>query len=235
MLARLQVEEPRAKLQRRNLDIPDNNPALMSHDDKVEECKKEKIVTATRKGAAVLDQNIPDHIKMTYHVLQVDDEIYDATMNQTNVGDNNNKFYIIQALGYDADKLPLGKLSKSTILKVEALDEIEIATKLLEDDSPIRGYTVDIVQIFKVSGHGEMERFHKVALGEMNELLNADYDANNLPKGKLSTKGVGQTAPNIEESKITDDIVVVPLEKPKEEPSKWGSLLYNEYIVYNVD
>jgi hypothetical protein len=25
----------------------------------------------------------------------------------------------------------------------------------------------------------------QVALGEMNELLNADYDANNLPKGKL--------------------------------------------------
>lgn len=27
------------------------------------------------------------------------EEIYDATLNQTNVGDNNNKFYVIQALG----------------------------------------------------------------------------------------------------------------------------------------
>lgn len=27
------------------------------------------------------------------------DEIYDAMLNQTNVGDNNNKFYVIQALG----------------------------------------------------------------------------------------------------------------------------------------
>jgi hypothetical protein len=26
-------------------------------------------------------------------------EIYDAVLNQTNVGDNNNKFYIIQVLG----------------------------------------------------------------------------------------------------------------------------------------
>jgi hypothetical protein len=26
---------------------------------------------------------------------------------------------------------------------------------------------------------------YQVALGDMNELLNADYDANNLPKGKL--------------------------------------------------
>ncbi|KAF0934541.1 hypothetical protein E2562_025636 [Oryza meyeriana var. granulata] len=504
--------------------VQDKKKIAQGRDDKFEECKKEKIVTATRKGAAVLDQHIPDHIKMAYHVLQVDDEIYDATMNQTNVGDNNNKFYIIQALepdaggsfmvysrwgrvgargqdklhgpfssreeaiyefegkfhdktnnhwpdrksfkcyakkytwlemdygedeketnkkissitdqiketklesriasfisvicdismmkqqmveiGYNADKLPLGKLSKSTILKgydvlkrisnviskvdrrlleqltgefytviphdfgfkkmrefiidtpqklkaklemVEALGEIEIATKLLEDDStdqddplyarykqlccdftPLEvdseeysmiktylanthgkthtGYTVDIVQVFKVSRHGEMERFQKfssvgnrmllwhgsrltnwtgilsqglriappeapvtgymfgkgvyfadmfsksanycyasedcrsgvlllceVALGEMNELLKADYDANNLPKGKLSTKGVGQTAPIIAESKITDDGVIVPLGKPKEEPSKRGSLLYNEYIVYNVD
>ncbi|XP_052161977.1 poly [ADP-ribose] polymerase 2-A [Oryza glaberrima] len=504
--------------------VQDKKKIAKDGDDRVEECRKEKIVTATRKGAAVLDQHIPDHIKMTYHVLQLGDEIYDATMNQTNVGDNNNKFYIIQALesdaggsfmvynrwgrvgargqdklhgpfssreqaiyefegkfhgktnnhwsdrksfecyarkytwlemdygeadretnkkvspstdqiketkletriasfislicnismmkqqmveiGYNADKLPLGKLSKSTIFKgydvlkrisnvisradrrqleqltgefytviphdfgfkkmrefiidtpqklkaklemVEALGEIEIATKLLEDDStdqddplyarykqlscdftPLEvgseeysmiktylanthgkthtNYTVDVVQIFKVSRHGEMERFQKfatagnrmllwhgsrltnwagilsqglriappeapvtgymfgkgvyfadmfsksanycyaseacrsgvlllceVALGEMNELLNADYDANNLPKGKLSTKGVGQTEPNTAESKITDDGVVVPLGKPKAEPSKRGSLLYNEFIVYNVD
>ncbi|KAJ1283807.1 hypothetical protein BS78_03G155000 [Paspalum vaginatum] len=445
---------------------------------KVEEVKKEKIVTATKKGAAVLDQHIPDHIKVNYHVLQVGDEIYDATLNQTNVGDNNNKFYIIQVLesdaggsfmvynrwgrvgargqdklhgpfptrdqaiyefegkfqdktnnlwsnrknfkcyakrytwlemdygeadkedktgkkdsiadqmketkletriaqfislicnismmkqqmveiGYNAEKLPLGKLSKSTILKgydvlkrisnviskadrrqleqltgefytviphdfgfkkmrefiidtpqklkaklemVEALAEIEIATKLLVDDSddqddplyarykqlhcdftPLEadseefsmiktyltnthgkthsGYAVDIVHIFKVSRHGETERFQKfastgnrmllwhgsrlsnwtgilsqglriappeapvtgymfgkgiyfadmfsksanycyaskasrsgvlllceVALGNMHELLNADYNANNLPDGKLSSK-----------------------------------------------
>uniref|UniRef100_A0A0E0C1M0 Poly [ADP-ribose] polymerase n=1 Tax=Oryza meridionalis TaxID=40149 RepID=A0A0E0C1M0_9ORYZ len=429
-------------------------------DDKVQ-CKKEKIVTATKKGAAVLDQYIPDNIKTAYHVLQV---IYDATMNQTNVGGNNNKFYIIQALesdaggnfmvysrwgrvgtrgkgklqgpfsreqaideferkfhdktdihwsyrkgshcyahkytwlemdygeadketnkktssitnqlketkletrtasfislicdismmkqqmveiGYNADKLPLGKLSKSTILKgydvlkrisnvisgadtdrtqLEQLTgEIEIAIKLLEDDSsdqddplyarykqfccdftPLEvdseeysmarerkiktyltnthgkthtGYTVDIVQIFKVSRLGEMERFQKVcellllkhlfqdscsgkgytllicfprvqtivvlqkhaslvccfyvrhvALGEMNELLYGDFGADNLPNGKLSTKGVGQTEPNIAESKITDDGMVIPLGKPEK-----GSLMYNEYIVYNVD
>jgi hypothetical protein len=75
-------------------------------DDKVQ-CKKEKIVTATKKGAAVLDQYIPDNIKTAYHVLQVGDEIYDATMNQTNVGGNNNKFYIIQALGLSNNSLTL--------------------------------------------------------------------------------------------------------------------------------
>lgn len=507
-------------------DLKRKKKTVKGGDEKVEEVKKEKMVTAMKKGGAVLDQHIPDHIKVNYHVLQVGDEIYDATLNQTNVGDNNNKFYIIQVLesdagesfmvynrwgrvgargqdklhgpfptrdqaifefegkfqdktnnlwsnrknftccakkytwlemdygetgkeinksekegsitdqiketkletriaqfislicnismmkqqmveiGYNADKLPLGKLSKSTILKgydvlkrisnviskadrrqleqltgefytviphdfgfrkmrefiidtpqklkaklemVEALGEVEIATKLLENDSDDQddplyarykqlhcdftpldadseefsmiktyltnthgkthsGYTVDIAQIFKVSRHGETERFQKfastgnrmllwhgsrlsnwtgifsqglriappeapvtgymfgkgiyfadmfsksanycyaseasrsgvlllceVALGDMNELLNADYDANNLPDGKLSTKGIGQTAPDLVESKTTDDGVVVPLGKPKQEPSKRGSLLYNEYIVYNVD
>ncbi|XP_041018199.1 poly [ADP-ribose] polymerase 2 isoform X2 [Juglans microcarpa x Juglans regia] len=484
------------------------------------ESKNEKIVTVTKKGAAVLDQWLPDHIKAHYHVLQLGDEIYDAMLNQTNVGDNNNKFYVIQVLesdsggafmvynrwgrvgvkgqdklqgpytsrdiairefgqkffaktknewsnrkdfifhpkfytwlemeytedkesdvkenldssigtqpretqlepriarfislvcnvsmmkqqmmeiGYNADKLPLGKLSKSTILKgydvlkriadvigksnrkkleelsgefytviphdfgfrkmrefvidspqklkhklemVEALAEIEVATKLLKDDTGIEddplyshyrrlhceltpigvdskefhmnthakshsNYDVDIVQIFRVSREGEPERFKKfsstknrmllwhgsrltnwtgilsqglriappeapvtgymfgkgvyfadmfsksanycyathaakpgvlllceVALGDMAELLNAKYDADKLPEGKLSTKGVGGTAPDLSEAHALEDGVVVPLGKPKEQLGHQGALLYNEYIVYNVD
>lgn len=36
----------------------------------------------------------------------------------------------------------------------------------------------------------------QVALGDCNELLDADYQANNLPGGKHSTKGLGQTGPD---------------------------------------
>ncbi|KAI5680455.1 hypothetical protein M9H77_01682 [Catharanthus roseus] len=489
-----------------------------------EQGKKENVVIATKKGVAVLDRWIPDDIKATYHVLQYGDDVYDATLNQTNVGDNNNKFYIIQVLesdgggrymffnrwgrvgskgqqkisgpytskdsatsefeskffdktrnfwcsrqafvaypkqytwlemdysktdqestaqeasisrmevqpretelearvakfislicnismmkqqmleiGYNAEKLPLGKLSKSTILKgydvlkriadvigqtdrkiieqlsgefytviphdfgyrkmrefvidtpqklkcklemVEALGEIEVATKLLEDDigmqdplysqykrlhcelTPIDvdsqefsmiqkyvinthakthlDYTVDIVQIFRVSREGETERFQKfsktgnrmllwhgsrltnwagilsqglriappeapvtgymfgkgvyfadmfsksanyccssrkstagvlllceVALGDMAELLTANYDADKLPQGKLSTKGVGKTAPS--EARKLDDGVIVPLGRPKQQSGPKGCLLYNEYIVYDVE
>ncbi|KAK2965174.1 hypothetical protein RJ640_019929, partial [Escallonia rubra] len=497
------------------------------------ESKKQKLVAATKKGAAVLDQWLPDHIKSQYHVLQLGGDVYDAMLNQTNVGDNNNKFYVIQVLesddgcafmvynrwgrvgvkgqdklygpytsaeaaiqefeqkfyaktmnqwsdrtefvchpksyawlemdytekeeklavngessckmqiqpretklearvakfislicnvsmmkqqmmeiGYNADKLPLGKLSKSTILKgygvlkriadvigqpdrirleqlsgefytviphdfgfkkmrefvidtpqklkrklemVEALGEIEVATKLLEDiagmqEDPLyyqyqrlhcdlapvdvdskefrmiatytknthakthSNYAVDIVQIFRVSREGEIERFKKfsttrnrmllwhgsrltnwtgilsqgnlfflslriappeapvtgymfgkgvyfadmfsksanyccstntptagvlllceVALGDMAELLTTKYDADQLPKGKLSTKGVGATAPDFSKVETLEDGVVVPLGKPKEQKGLKGSLLYNEYIVYNVD
>ncbi|XP_057484410.1 poly [ADP-ribose] polymerase 2 isoform X1 [Actinidia eriantha] len=490
--------------------------------------KKEKIVTATKKGSAVLDQWLPDQIKAEYHVLQQGDEIYDAMLNQTNVGENNNKFYVLQVLesddggrfmiynrwgrvgikgqdklhgpytsrdsaiqefeqkflgktgnywsnrkdficypkcytwlemdytdrekestvqgksnpsmgqqlretklesrvakfislvcnvsmmkqqmmeiGYNAEKLPLGKLSKSTILKgydvlkriadvigqsnrtkleqlsgefytviphdfgfkkmrefvidtpqklksklemVEALGEIEVATKLLEDDIQMQedplfshyqrlhcelmpleidseefsmistymrnthakthsNYNVNIVQIFRVSRQHEAERFGKqfsntknrmllwhgsrltnwtgilsqglriappeapatgymfgkgvyfadmfsksanycysssaatagvlllceVALGDMAELLTENYDANKLPEGKLSTKGVGETAPDFSENQMLKDGVIVPLGKPKKQLGLEGALLYNEYIVYNVD
>ncbi|KAJ4849285.1 Poly [ADP-ribose] polymerase 2 [Turnera subulata] len=518
---------------------PDNDNSVDTIEVKEEE---EKIVTATKKGAAVLDQYLPDHIKSQYH----GNDVYDAILNQTNVANNNNKFYVIQLLesddggrfmvynrwgrvgvkgqdkifgpytcqhdaisefeekfyaktknfwserkeftcypkcytwlemdysereiepavqqkseiarsiqpqetklesrvakfislicnvsmmkqqmmeiGYNANKLPLGKLSKSTILKgydvlkriadvigtadrskleqlsgefytviphdfgfkkmrefvintpqklkgklemviafpsvmeicfidfniwlVEALAEIEVATKLLEDepgmqDDPLychynrlgcgltpvevdseeffmiatylqnthakthSRYTVDIAQIFRVTRAGENERFRKfsstknrmllwhgsrltnwtgilsqglriappeapvtgymfgkgvyfadmfsksanycyttraapagvlllceVALGDMAELLCAKYDADNLPAGKLSTKGVGGTAPDLSDAKALEDGVIVPLGKPKEQPGHKGSLLYNEYIVYNVD
>ncbi|CAM8930627.1 unnamed protein product [Rhodiola kirilowii] len=487
---------------------------------------KEKLVVATKKGAAVLDQWLPDNIKTQYHVLEKAGVIYDAMLNQTNVGQNNNKFFVIQVLeaddgsrfmvynrwgrvgikgqdklqgpftsvdsaiqefeckfyaktknhwsnrnefisypksytwlemdysdkdtdlalakkplpsvsnqlrqtqlesrvakfislicnvsmmkqhmieiGYNAEKLPLGKLSKTTILKgydvlkriadvigqsdrkileelsgefytvvphdfgfkkmrefvidtsqklksklemVEALGEIELATKLLKEDNdqedplyshyqrlhceltPVEAgsdefsmiaqymqnthakthsnYTVDIVHLFRVSREGEAERFAKfcnvknrmllwhgsrltnwtgilsqglriappeapvtgymfgkgvyfadmfsksanycyannsvtsgvlllceVALGDMEELLSANYNADQLPTGKLSTKGVGATAPDISEGRTFEDGTIVPLGKPKQQSSSKVSLLYNEYIVYNVD
>ncbi|PPD88448.1 hypothetical protein GOBAR_DD14619 [Gossypium barbadense] len=74
----------------------------------------------------------------------------------------------------------------------------------------------------------------EVALGDMAELLQAKSDADKLPDGKLSTKGVGATAPDPSEAQSLDDGVVVPLGKPKEQKRK-GALLYNEYVVYNVD
>lgn len=509
------------------LSVANKSENIGDENKHVDDNKKEKLVTATKKGAAVLDQWLSDEIKLQYHVLQRGDEIYDAMLNQTNVGDNNNKFYVIQLLesddglrymvynrwgrvgikgqdklhgpytslecaiqefeqkffaktknqwsgrkdfvcypkcyrwlemdytetdkesdvhakqtsvtdiqpretklearvakfislicnvsmmkqqmmeiGYNADKLPLGKLSRSTISEgykvlkkiadvigqadrknleqlsgefytviphdfgfkkmrefvidspqklkrklemVEALGEIVVATKLLEDNMGMQedplyssyerlncellplevhskefsmvskymknthakthsNYTVEIVQILRVSREGEAERFKKfsgmknrmllwhgsrltnwtgilkqglriappeapvtgymfgkgvyfadmfsksanyccstptatsgvlllceVALGDMAELLNAKYDADELPDGKLSTKGVGRTAPDLSEVETLEDGVVVPLGKPKEHSDVKASLLYNEYIVYNPD
>uniref|UniRef100_A0A3P6DY29 Poly [ADP-ribose] polymerase n=1 Tax=Brassica oleracea TaxID=3712 RepID=A0A3P6DY29_BRAOL len=450
---------------------------------------------STKKGAAVLDQWIPDHVKSEYH----GDDVYDAMLNQTNVRDNNNKFFVLQVLvsdnkktymvhfrwgrvgtrndwsdrkefilhpksyawlevdygkeendsvvnditkssskvkrdelkldpqvakfislicnvsmmaqqmtelGYNAKELPLKKLSKSTISKgyevlqrisemierydrarleelsgefytviphdfgfkkmsqfvidtpqklkqkiemVEALGEIEFATKLLSIDHGLKddplyyhyqqlnceltpvgadseefsmvakymenthakadsGYTVEIIQLFRASRAVEADRFQQfsssknrmllwhgsrltnwvrilsqglqiapreapltgyrfgkgvyfadmfsksanycyansgsndgvlllceVALGDVNELIYPDYEADNLPTGKLSTKGVGKTAPNSSEAKTLEEGVVVPLGKPEDHSSTMGMLLYNEYIVYNTE
>ncbi|KAJ0229909.1 hypothetical protein HA466_0311460 [Hirschfeldia incana] len=75
----------------------------------------------------------------------------------------------------------------------------------------------------------------EVALGDVNELIYLDYEADNLPPGKLSTKGVGKTEPTPSEAKRLEDGVVVPLGKPVDHSSTMGMLLYNEYVVYNTE
>ena len=79
----------------------------------------------------------------------------------------------------------------------------------------------------------------EVALGVCNELKQADYDADKLSKGKMSTKGVGRSEPDKSEWVTLDDGCVVPCGKLKNVVDKKDassySLLYNEYIVYNVN
>ncbi|XP_054623017.1 poly [ADP-ribose] polymerase 2 isoform X2 [Dunckerocampus dactyliophorus] len=77
----------------------------------------------------------------------------------------------------------------------------------------------------------------EVALGDCNELLDSNYNANNLPAGKHSTKGVGQTGPDPKNS-VTLNGVTVPMGPGVKTAAVAGrgsgySLLYNEFIVYN--
>ncbi|XP_071397216.1 poly [ADP-ribose] polymerase 2 isoform X1 [Centroberyx affinis] len=75
----------------------------------------------------------------------------------------------------------------------------------------------------------------EVALGDSNELLDADYEANKLPAGKHSTKGLGQTGPDSKNSVTLDGMTVPMGPGVKTGVGKDGgySLLYNEFIVYN--
>lgn len=73
----------------------------------------------------------------------------------------------------------------------------------------------------------------EVALGSMHELKRADF-VTKLPPGKHSTKGVGATYPNAAQQKVTEDGVIVPCGKPVTDKNLNSSLLYNEYIVYDV-
>ncbi|XP_072544606.1 poly [ADP-ribose] polymerase 2 isoform X2 [Salminus brasiliensis] len=75
----------------------------------------------------------------------------------------------------------------------------------------------------------------EVALGDCNELLDANYDADNLPSGKHSTKGLGQTSPDPKNS-VTLDGATVPMGPGMKTGVGQGggySLLYNEFVVYN--
>ncbi|XP_026197673.1 poly [ADP-ribose] polymerase 1 isoform X1 [Anabas testudineus] len=72
----------------------------------------------------------------------------------------------------------------------------------------------------------------EVALGNMHELKKASH-ITKLPKGKHSVKGVGRTAPD-PGATVTLDGVQVPLGKGVHTNIDDTSLLYNEYIVYDV-
>ncbi|KAJ8270512.1 hypothetical protein GJAV_G00115780 [Gymnothorax javanicus] len=72
----------------------------------------------------------------------------------------------------------------------------------------------------------------EVALGNMHELKKASH-ITKLPKGKQSVKGLGRTAPD-PNATVTLDGVQVPLGKGMNTNVEDTSLLYNEYIVYDV-
>lgn len=76
-----------------------------------------------------------------------------------------------------------------------------------------------------------------VALGETNDLLSADYNAQKLPKGKHSVKGMGSVAPDPAHTTTTPDGAMVPWGRSKDtgvKNPKGYTLNYNEFIVYDT-
>jgi len=75
----------------------------------------------------------------------------------------------------------------------------------------------------------------EVALGETNDLYQADYNADRLPDGKLSTKGCGKEFPDPKQAIKLDNGCIVPCGTPlKGQLPQTSVLLYNEFIVYSV-
>lgn len=73
----------------------------------------------------------------------------------------------------------------------------------------------------------------EVALGDMLECTAAKF-ITKLPDGKHSCFGRGRTMPDPKESYTRDDGVEIPLGKPITDNKLKSSLLYNEYIVYDI-
>ncbi|XP_049283298.1 poly [ADP-ribose] polymerase [Anopheles funestus] len=73
----------------------------------------------------------------------------------------------------------------------------------------------------------------EVALGDMQEYLQAHY-VKKLATGKHSVKGIGRTQPDPASSHIRPDGVEIPMGKGVSDEKIKSSLLYNEFIVYDV-
>ncbi|KAJ8041109.1 Poly [ADP-ribose] polymerase 2 [Holothuria leucospilota] len=77
----------------------------------------------------------------------------------------------------------------------------------------------------------------EVALGNANELLAADYNGDQVPKGKNSVKGLGKIAPDESAAFTMSDGTIVPLGKGMStgisNPNGY-TLNYNEFVVYNT-
>ena len=71
----------------------------------------------------------------------------------------------------------------------------------------------------------------EVSVGESTELLSANYNAQTLAKDSI--KGIGSTAPDLKKAKSLEDGTIVPM-GPGVNTKKSGSLLYNEYIIYDL-
>ncbi|KAI4962938.1 hypothetical protein ZWY2020_020617 [Hordeum vulgare] len=170
-----------------------------------------KMVTATKKGAAVLDLHIPDDMKKSSHVLQLGYNVLKRISNALPKADPiqleelTGEFYTVIPHDFGFKKMrefiiDTPEKLKAKLEMVEALGEIEIATRLLEDDQSDRD---DPLYARYKQLHCDFtplevdsEEYSMVSLGDMSELLNGDINANNLPRGVL---------------------------------------YYNEYIVYNLD
>ena len=73
----------------------------------------------------------------------------------------------------------------------------------------------------------------EVALGNPREAFACDFRADKLPKGRHSTKAVGEEEPDSKKHHVTGNGALLPIGKVKK--VKNGSYLYhNEYVVYDV-
>ena len=73
----------------------------------------------------------------------------------------------------------------------------------------------------------------RVALGECNKKYNADINAGNLPHGKSSTMGIGRISPESNDA-VKFKGMNVPSGKPIKNEDRSCTLIYNEFIVYDI-
>jgi poly [ADP-ribose] polymerase len=81
---------------KQKLDKKDDKKVVNKDDKKDDKKDDQLIVKIVTKGGAAVDSLVPN--KENYRVFQEGGKTYSATLNQSNLDANNNKFYIIQVL-----------------------------------------------------------------------------------------------------------------------------------------
>ena len=75
----------------------------------------------------------------------------------------------------------------------------------------------------------------EVALGKCRQLHDSDHDADNLPKGINSTRGVGVSMPDPKGQQTLEKDIIVPSGKTIPNKDKKAHRGYNEFIVYKTE
>ena len=78
-------------------DVGSSGDVLLSPEE-----PSSKVVKFT--GRVPIDEGFPQYQSGPYHVHEDDTAVYNAMLNQTNIGQNNNKYYIIQIIKHNAKK-----------------------------------------------------------------------------------------------------------------------------------
>ncbi|XP_062511613.1 poly [ADP-ribose] polymerase 2-like isoform X2 [Corticium candelabrum] len=114
--------------------------------------------------------------------------------------------------------------------------------KIAPPEAPVTGYMFGKGVYFadicsKSANYCFATRSKNVSLGTTNDLLAADYDADQLPRGKQSVMGKGRIAPDPGNIHTMSDGCVVPLgptcDTKVHNPHGY-TLNYNEYVIYDV-
>ncbi|KAJ3130571.1 Poly [ADP-ribose] polymerase 2, partial [Irineochytrium annulatum] len=96
-----------------------------------------KIAKVIKKGRIPLDAELPKSYQNDYHVYTDGDDIYDCLLNQTDIGNNNNKFYVIQLLKHDSKPTyqlfaRWGRVGLAGVNKIEPFNDVDAAIKAFE-------------------------------------------------------------------------------------------------------
>ncbi|KAJ3414179.1 Poly [ADP-ribose] polymerase 2 [Chytridiales sp. JEL 0842] len=105
------TEASKAAKEEKEVVLKDEKPAkkrkVEAEPGVVEDLKEKPVVeevkhvTVIKKGRAAVDSGVSPELARTVHVYEANGVVYDAMLNQTNIGNNNNKFYVIQVLKHD--------------------------------------------------------------------------------------------------------------------------------------